>query len=163
MWFYQPFKIQSFWWVYRHTLLWFYWLLWGLVCIFTCLSVIWNFCVLWCLFKILIHLGVPIVVQRKWTQLGTMKLRVWSLASLSGLRIWRCCGCSVSRRGSLDLALLWLWCMPAAVAPIGSLAWEPPYALGEALKKAKKKKKDFSTFYFDCMFTFLIHLELILV
>ena len=34
--------------------------------------------------------GVPILAQRKWIQLGTMRFRVWSLASLSGLRIWRC-------------------------------------------------------------------------
>ena len=27
-----------------------------------------------------------------------------------------------------DLALLWLWCRPAATALIGPLAWEPPYA-----------------------------------
>ena len=44
------------------------------------------------------------------------------------------------RRGS-DLALLWLWRRPAAVAPIGSLAWEPPYAMGMAPEKTKKKKK----------------------
>ena len=40
-----------------------------------------------------------------------------------------------------DLALLWLWCRPAAVAPIGLLAWEPPYAKDAALKKQKRKKK----------------------
>ena len=40
-----------------------------------------------------------------------------------------------------DLALLWLWCRPAAVAPIGPLAWEPPYAMGATLKSQKKKKK----------------------
>ena len=40
---------------------------------------------------------------------------------------------------SLDLALLWLWHRPAATAPIRPLAWEPPYAVGAALKKAKKK------------------------
>ena len=34
-----------------------------------------------------------------------------------------------------------LWCMPAAAAPIGPLAWEPPYAAGAALKKKKKKTK----------------------
>ena len=44
------------------------------------------------------------------------------------------------RHGS-DPMLLWLWCRPAAVAPVGPLAWEPPYALGAALKKQKKKKK----------------------
>ena len=40
-----------------------------------------------------------------------------------------------------DLALLWLWCRPAAVAPTGPLAWEPPYAVGVALKRKKKKKE----------------------
>ena len=33
--------------------------------------------------------GVPIVVQRKRMQLGTMRLRVQFLAWLSGLRTWR--------------------------------------------------------------------------
>ena len=40
-----------------------------------------------------------------------------------------------------DPALLWLWCRPAAAAPIQLLAWELPYAAGTALKKNKKKKK----------------------
>ena len=35
--------------------------------------------------------GVPVMAQWKWIQLGTMRLWVWSLASLSGLRIWHCC------------------------------------------------------------------------
>ena len=43
------------------------------------------------------------------------------------------------RRGS-DLALLWLWPRPAAVAPIRPLAWEPPYAVGVALKRQNKNK-----------------------
>ena len=34
-----------------------------------------------------------------------------------------------------DLPLLWLWCRPVAIARIGSLAWEPPYATGAALKR----------------------------
>ena len=46
-----------------------------------------------------------------------------------------------------DPALLWLWCRPVATAPIRPLAWEPPYAAGVALEKAKrqpkKKKKKF--------------------
>ena len=37
-----------------------------------------------------------------------------------------------------DLALLGLWCRPAAVALIGPLAREPPYAAGAALKETKK-------------------------
>ena len=39
------------------------------------------------------------------------------------------------------LMLLWLWCRLAAIAPIGPLAWEPPYAIGYGPKKQKKKKK----------------------
>ena len=42
--------------------------------------------------------------------------------------------CGVGHRQGLDLTLLWLWCTPAAVALIGPLAWEPPYAAGAALK-----------------------------
>ena len=55
-----------------------------------------------------------------------MRLRVQPLASLSGLRIWHC------RE---------LWCRPVATDPIRPLAWEPPYAMGAALEKTKKKKK----------------------
>ena len=40
-----------------------------------------------------------------------------------------------------DLALLWLWLWPAAVALIGPLAWEPPYASGAALKSPTKQNK----------------------
>ena len=35
--------------------------------------------------------------------------------------------------------LLWLWCRPAATAPIQPLAWEPPCAAGVALEKTKKR------------------------
>ena len=41
-----------------------------------------------------------------------------------------------------DLAWLWLWRRPVAVALTQPLAWEPPYATGEALKKKKKRKKE---------------------
>ena len=34
--------------------------------------------------------GVPVVAQWKGTRLVTMNMRVWSLASLGGLRIWHC-------------------------------------------------------------------------
>ena len=47
----------------------------------------------------------------------------------------------VGRRRNSDLALLWLWLSPAAVALTRPLAWEPPYAVSVALKKKKKKKK----------------------
>ena len=55
------------------------------------------------------------MAQWKQIRLGTMRLQVRSLASLSGLRIWRCrelCGVG-PRRGS-DLVRLWLWCRPVA-------------------------------------------------
>ena len=47
--------------------------------------------------------------------------------------------CGVGHRCSSDLALLWLWCRPAAVALIQPLAWEPPHDVGAALKKKKSK------------------------
>ena len=37
--------------------------------------------------------------------------------------------------------LLWLWHRSAATAPIGSLAWELPCAVGVALKRQKDQKK----------------------
>jgi len=64
------------------------------------------------------------MVQGKRIQLGTMRLLVRSLALLSGPCIAMSCG--VGHRCSSDLVLLWLWCRPAATAPIRPLAWEPP-------------------------------------
>ena len=66
--------------------------------------------------------------QRKQIQLGTMMLRVQFLASLSELRIWRCCE---------------LWRRPVAVAPIRPLAWEPPHAVGVALEKTERQKRNY--------------------
>ena len=40
-----------------------------------------------------------------------------------------------------DPVLLQLWCGPAATAPIRRLALEPPYAVGAALKRLKKKSE----------------------
>ena len=69
-----------------------------------------------------------------------MRLRVRSLALLSGLTIQHCS----------DLVLLWLWRRLKATAPIQPLAWEPPYAAGAAqeiattttTKKTKDKKQN---------------------
>ena len=47
--------------------------------------------------------------------------------------------CGVCRRCGSDLAWLWLWRRPAAIAPVGPLAWEPPYATGAALEKTNIK------------------------
>ena len=49
--------------------------------------------------------------------------------------------CGVGCRCGLDLVLLWLWCRPAAIIPIGPLAWEPPYAMGAAPEKTKRQNK----------------------
>ena len=73
-----------------------------------------------------------------------MRTQVQSLALRSGFRIRHCCG--IGRRCSLDLVVLWLWCRPAVVAPIRPPAWEPPYAVGAALKKERKKKKFYNYF-----------------
>ena len=53
--------------------------------------------------------------------------------------------CGEGRRHGLNLALLWLWLRLAATAPIRPLAWEPPYAMGAALKRQKPKKKIWSS------------------
>ena len=60
------------------------------------------------------------MVQQKRIRLGTMRLQVRFLASVSGMGIQRCHE---------------LWRMLAATAPIGPLAWERPYATGAALKR----------------------------
>ena len=65
-----------------------------------------------------------------------MRLRVCSLALLSGVAMSHGVGC---RHGS-DPELLRLCLRQAVVALIQPLAWEPPYAMGAALKKAKKHK-----------------------
>jgi len=77
--------------------------------------------------------GVPVMAQWKQIWQGTLRLQVRSLASLSGLWIWCCCG--VGRRCGSDPEWLWLWHRPAAPALIRALAWEPPYATGAALKR----------------------------
>ena len=48
--------------------------------------------------------------------------------------------CGVGGRRGWDLALLWLWCRPVAIAPIRPLTWEPPCAVGEALKRQINKQ-----------------------
>ena len=49
--------------------------------------------------------------------------------------------CGVGHRCGSDLPLLWLWCRPAAAAPIETLAWELPCATGAALKRKNKTKQ----------------------
>ena len=62
--------------------------------------------------------------------------------------------CGVGCRCGLDPELLWLWYRPAAVAQIGPLAWEPPYAKGAALKK-----KNFALIFFSFLGLHLQHMK----
>ena len=56
--------------------------------------------------------------------------------------------CGVGRKCGLDPAWLWLRlrCRLAVTALIGPLAWEPPNAMGEALKKKKEEEEDVGTY-----------------
>ena len=49
--------------------------------------------------------------------------------------------CGVSRRRGSDPEMLRLWHRLVATAPIRPLAWDPPYATGAGLEKAKRPKK----------------------
>ena len=68
-------------------------------------------------------MGVPVVAQ--WLTNPTRNHEVEGL--IPGLDQW-----------VKDLALLWLWRRPAATAMIRPPAWEPPCAMGVALKRQKK-------------------------
>ena len=80
-------------------------------------------------------------MQRKRIQPVSMRLQVRSLASLNGLSGGGV-SCGVGCRLDLDPELLWLWHRPAAVTPIQPLAWEPPCAVGVALKSKKEGRKE---------------------
>ena len=58
--------------------------------------------------------GVPITAQPKRIRLGNMRLRIQSLALLSGLRSDIAVSSGVGGRCGSALALLWLWCRLAA-------------------------------------------------
>ena len=68
---------------------------------------------------IIIKLEFSLCLSRLQTQLVSMRMWVQSLASLSIAM-----SCGIGYRHSSDPALLWLWCRPAAEAPIGPRAWE---------------------------------------
>jgi len=63
--------------------------------------------------------------------------------------------CGVGQRCRSDPMLLWLWRRSAAVAPIGPLTWEPPYATGAALKRQKKIIMNF--LFYLCMAVLAAH------
>ena len=53
--------------------------------------------------------------------------------------------CGIGHRCGSGLMLLWLWHRLVAAAPVRPLAWEPPYAVGVALKIQKKTKNKKTT------------------
>ena len=70
-----------------------------------------------------------------------LRMQVRSLALLRGLRI-QCCNELWCRSQTwLGSCLLWLWRRLAATALIQHLAWELPYAMGVALKKAYTQRR----------------------
>ena len=96
-------------------------------------------------------LRVPIVAQQDWIWLAPMRTQVWSPALLSGLRI-QCCRelwCRLQTQlGSGDAVPGY---RPGAIAPIQPLAWEPPHAMGVALKNKQTKKQHCSLFLLDSL------------
>ena len=79
---------------------------------------------------------------------------VQSLASLSGSGARVAMSCGVGRRCSSDTTLPWLWRRLAAVALIRTLAWEPPYAAGTALKSRKNKQKTSEHLFLNALIYF---------
>ena len=95
--------------------------------------------VITCLIKSLF--GVPVMAQQKRIPLRTMRLRVLSLASLSGLKIWRCHELWRRSQTQLGSGVAVALARAATTAPIRPLAWEPPCATCAALERQKTKKK----------------------
>ena len=82
------------------------------------------------------------MAQRLMNLTKIMRMWVLSLASLSGLRIRRCCELWCKLQMQLGSRIAVVWHRLAAVVLIQPPAWELPYAAGAALKKQKEKKKE---------------------
>ena len=93
------------------------------------------------------------MAQWKQISLASVRTQIRSLALFRGLRI-QCCHelwCQSQMRFRSGMAVLSglriqccreLWCRPLATASVRILAWEPPHALGMALKKSQKINKN---------------------
>ena len=79
--------------------------------------------------------GVPVVAQQVKNPTSIHE----DAGQIPGLAQWHCHELWHRSECSSDLALLWLWHrLAAAIQP---LAWEFPYAAGEAIKKTKERKE----------------------
>ena len=88
------------------------------------------------------------MAQCKRIRLGSMRIRVPSLASLRGWGSGVAVSCGVGHRShvGLDPTLLRLWRRLAPAAPTGPLGWELPCA---ALKSKKKRKSGHNAIYIN--------------
>ena len=72
---------------------------------------------------------------------GTVEMNLTSIhenvGSIPGIAM----SCGVGHRCGSEPLWLWLWRRLAAAALIQPLVWEPPYAMGVALKKKAKQTK----------------------
>ena len=77
----------------------------------------------------------------QWKQIPTRNHEIMGLIPglIQWVKEWHCPELWFRQRCSLDLMLLCLWHRLAAVALIGHLTWEPPYAVGVAIKKIKER------------------------
>ena len=85
-------------------------------------------------------LGVPIVAQQRQIQLVSMRMRVRSLASLSGLRVWRCCELWCRSQIELGSRVVVAMVQAGTCSYDSALSLGTSYAAGTALKSKKKKK-----------------------
>ena len=90
--------------------------------------------------------GVPTVVQQKQIRLGSVRMQVWSLASLRGLRIQRChelwCRLQIQLGSAVAVAVVETGIYSSDLTP--SLGISMCHKCGpKKTKKKKKKKKDF--------------------
>ena len=78
-------------------------------------------------------------LSRLWTRLVSIRTRVRSLVSFSGLRIQRCRElCCRSQTWLGSCVLLWLWCRPVARAPIQTPSLGTFICLRSGLRNGKK-------------------------
>ena len=81
-----------------------------------------------------------VCLRRLRTWLVSMRIQVWSLASLSRLRIQGCCRLQCRSQTWLRSGVTVAMAQASAAAPIRPLAWELPCAAGAAFKTTQNKK-----------------------